>query len=254
MLYTQLCLYEQRGTCIYKNISLILFSKEAHSLLFVWEIDRETYTQRGPFFFREPRSADSSTRLQAVSSEMSETPLIGRLSLARLSILCTLSKSDRVVITWSPSGYTPIGPDRPGALPSLCLLITTWQLDKALGVTRNEPKIHVICYITYIYNNVGDHRRGWLEDFLFLAYYTEGRALLLSRDCSTLPLIRTSWYWVLRKKASSSIFWVFGMTQRRIEPRCPGPLANTLLIRPTDTRTCKPFFVVEIIKHSTQLG
>ena len=29
-----------------------------------------------------------------------------------------------------------------------CLLITTWQLVKAHEVTRNEPKIHVICYIT----------------------------------------------------------------------------------------------------------
>ena len=27
-------------------------------------------------------------------------------------------------------------------------------------------------------------------------------------------------------------FWVFGMTRPKIEPRSPGPLANTLLIRP----------------------
>ena len=27
-------------------------------------------------------------------------------------------------------------------------------------------------------------------------------------------------------------FWVFGMTRPGIEPRSPGPLANTLLIRP----------------------
>ena len=36
-LYTKLCLYEQRGTRIYKNISLIVLSKGAHSLLLVWE-------------------------------------------------------------------------------------------------------------------------------------------------------------------------------------------------------------------------
>ena len=60
-----------------------------------------------------------------------------------------LSKSARVVlITWSPSGYTPVGPDCPDALLSPWLLITTWQLVKAHGVTRNEPKIHVICDIT----------------------------------------------------------------------------------------------------------
>ena len=89
MLYTQLCLYEPRGTCIYKNTSLILFSKGAHSLLLVWDIDGETYTQRGDFFlshilFREPGSANACTPLQSVSSETSETPLIGCLSLAWL--------------------------------------------------------------------------------------------------------------------------------------------------------------------------
>ena len=35
---------------------------------------------------------------------------------------------------------------------------------------------------------------------------------------------------VLRKAASSTIFWVFGMTQPGIEPQSLGPLANTLLI------------------------
>ena len=39
-----------------------------------------------------------------------------------------------------------------------------------------------------------------------------GRALLLSLDCSTLPLICTL-CWVLSKFASSNIFWVFGMTR-----------------------------------------
>ena len=73
-------------------------------------------------------------------------PLIGWVCLVRIPILCTLSKSDCVVlITWSPFGYTHFGPD---VLSSCCLLITTWQLVKAHGVTRNEPKIHVICYIT----------------------------------------------------------------------------------------------------------
>ena len=32
-----------------------------------------------------------------------------------------------------------------------CLLITTWQLVKTHGVTKNELKIHGICYITHIY-------------------------------------------------------------------------------------------------------
>ena len=66
-------------------------------------------------------------------------------------ILCTLSKSDRVVlITWSPSGYTPVQPECSEVPSSSCLLIKMGQLTKAHGVTRNEPKIHVICYITHV--------------------------------------------------------------------------------------------------------
>ena len=34
----------------------------------------------------------------------------------------------------------------------------------------------------------------------------------------------------------SIIFWVFGMTQPGIEPLSPGPLGNTLLIRPINSR------------------
>ena len=141
-------------TLLYKNISLILFSKRAHSLL-LDEIDGEIYTQRGHIFlshifFREPECANACTSLRAMSSERSETALIGCVSLARLPILCTLSKSDRVVITWSPSGYTPVGSDCPEALSPPCLLITTWPLVKVHGVTKNEPKIHVICYKTIV--------------------------------------------------------------------------------------------------------
>ena len=72
--------------------------------------------------------------------------------------------------------------------------------------------------------------RGRPEGSLFNSYFTEvsGRVLLLSLDCSTLPLIRTLYCWVLSKEVSSTIFKVFGMTRPRIEPRSPGPLANTL--------------------------
>ena len=57
-------------------------------------------------------------------------------------------------------------------------------------------------------------------------------ALLLSLDCSTLPLIHTLYCWVLSKNVSSTILKVFGMTRPGIEPRSPGPLANTLPTRP----------------------
>ena len=65
----------------------------------------------------------------------------------------------------------------------------------------------------------------------FNRYNTEllGKALLHSLDHSTLHLRLTLQCWVLSKAASSTIFWVFRRTRPGIEPRSPGPLANTLL-------------------------
>ena len=112
-----------------------------------WEIDGETYTQRVDFFPYVLPGARGCQRLQPLASSSETTwsatcPWLG-------SILCTLSKSDRMIlIMWS---HTPIRPECPDALPSSCLLMEMWQLAKAHGVTRNKPKIHVIFYITYIY-------------------------------------------------------------------------------------------------------
>ena len=98
----------------------------------------DIYSEKGllldPYLLPEARECQSSHPPASHIARDHLTPLIGCVSLARLSILCTLSKS--------------VGPDCPDALPSLCLLITTWQLVKAHRVTRNEPKIHVIYYIT----------------------------------------------------------------------------------------------------------
>ena len=80
----------------------------------------------------------------------------------------------------------------------------------------------------------GDRCRGRPELSLFNSYYTDEyrRALLLSQDCPTLPLIHNLYCWVLSKEESTTNFKVFGMTQPEIEPRYPGPLANTLPVRP----------------------
>ena len=89
---------ETKHTFLYlkKYHSLILFSKGAHSLLSAWEIDGETYTLRGDFFmthifFLEPVGANACTPLQAASSGMTLTHLIGCVSLDRLSILTGLT-------------------------------------------------------------------------------------------------------------------------------------------------------------------
>ena len=84
----------------------------------------------------------------------------------------------------------------------------------------------------YYFATIVDLSRA--EGSLFNSYYTEvyRRVLLLSLDYSTLPSIRTLYCWVLSKELSITIFKVFGMTRSGIEPGSPGPLVNTLLIRP----------------------
>ena len=79
------------------------------------------------------------------------------------------------------------------------------------------------------YSKVGNRSQGRPGGTFFSSYYTEllGRTLLLSMDCSTLPLIRTFYCWVLSKEVSSTIFKVFDTTWHGIEPRSPGPFANT---------------------------
>ena len=85
-----------------------------------------------------------------------------------------------------------------------------------------------------IKSKVGDRSRGWPEGSLFDSCYTvvSGRVLRLSLECSTLLLIHTLYCRVLSKGASITIFWVFGTTRPGIEPRFPGPLANTITTKP----------------------
>ena len=54
------------------------------------------------------------------------------------------------------------------------------------------PYIMIMMIIFYAYIKVADCSRGRPEGSFFNSYYTkvQGRVLLLSQDCSTLPLIR----------------------------------------------------------------
>ena len=129
-------------------ISHTLFSK---GLMFLWCVRdgwRDIYSERGLLlsisFSRSQGVPTLAPPLQARQRRLSSAacPTLDCDSLP-------LSKSDRVVlITWSPSSYTPVRPECPVAPSSPCLPIKMWQLTKAHGVTRNAPKIHVICYIT----------------------------------------------------------------------------------------------------------
>ena len=96
-------------------------------------------------FFQEPVGNDC-TPFQARQRRL--------WSVACPSLICDSlqsAKSDRVIlITWSPSGFTPVQPKLPDAPSSSCLLIKMWRLATAHGVTSYEPKIHVNNYITKI--------------------------------------------------------------------------------------------------------
>ena len=73
-----------------KNISLTLYSRKGWSFCRVWEMGRETYTQREDFFFSyDLPKASGCQQLHPLASS-SETPLIGCVSFARLrfSALC----------------------------------------------------------------------------------------------------------------------------------------------------------------------
>ena len=135
---------KRTNTLLYKNIFLTLYSRKGWCFCGVWEMGGETYTQREDFFPYLHPGARGVNSCKFVRDDL--------CSVACLSHDCDslpLSKSDRVfLITWSPSGYTPVQPECTDAPWSSYLLIKKWQLIKAHGVTRNEPKIHVICYIT----------------------------------------------------------------------------------------------------------
>ena len=80
--------------------------------------------------------------------------------------------------------------------------------------------IYIYIYIymregVYLLSKVGDRSRERPLGSFFNSFYTkvEGRAQLLSIDCSTLPLTRPLYCWVLSKEVSSTIFKVFGMTR-----------------------------------------
>ena len=95
-------------------------------------------TSSSHILFQEPEGANACTPCKLVRDASD------RLRVPRsTAILCTLSKSDRMVlITWSPSSYTPVRPECSDVLSY------PWQLVKAYRITRNERKIHVICNIT----------------------------------------------------------------------------------------------------------
>ena len=135
------------NTLLYKNIPLTLYSRKGWCFYGVWEMGGETYTQREDYFFSYLLpGAGGCQRLHPIASSL-ETPLIGCMSLARL-LLCL-----NLTAWFSSRGLLLVTHlfDQSALIVLSCLLITTWQLVKAHGVSRNKLKIHGIYYITDVF-------------------------------------------------------------------------------------------------------
>ena len=134
------------GTKLFFIIYLSFYSRKGPlfivSLRDRWrDIYSDIYFFLSHTFFWEPggfqrlhllASRDASDRLRVPRS----TP-----------ILCTLSKSDRVVITWSPPGYTPILPNYPDTLSQRDSL---WKHTASLGTNRKSMSYVIKQYVSQV--------------------------------------------------------------------------------------------------------
>ena len=114
----------ERNTVLYKNRFLILFSKRAHSLFLVWEINRETYTQREDFFLFHPSSGSQGATL---------APLSSRIVRNDLSLWST-------AFPWVDSRFFGLSLNLTAWFPSRGLLPVTPLLDQTT-LTRCSPSL-----------------------------------------------------------------------------------------------------------------
>ena len=127
-------------------LSLLILERVDVSVVSERWVERHIYSERGLFLSISSSRCQGCQRLRPLAS-LSETPLIGCVSLARLrfsalspNLPAWFSSRDLLAVTYLFALSTLI--------VLFCLLITTWQLVKVYRVTRNERKIHGICYIT----------------------------------------------------------------------------------------------------------
>ena len=106
-------------------------------------------------------------------------------------------------------------------------VVAGYELDKF-----NAEQSCLLLY--YLVSKVGDHSRGWPEGSLFDSLLHQGVGEGATPFPGLLHFTLDPYLIMLRvkKEASSTIFWVFGMTRPGIEPRSTGRLANTLTARP----------------------
>ena len=123
--------------------------------------------------------------------------------------------------------------------------LITWLIDKERWYYRVNKKkkkkkntryflVVIEIRLTCDKSKVGDRSRGGPEGSLFNSYYTKlyGEG---ATPFSGLLHFTFDVYLIMLSVKQGNIkyhFWVFVITRRGIEPWSPGPLANTLLIRP----------------------
>ena len=130
---------------------LTLYSRKGWWFCGVWEIRGETYTQREDFFFPYLLPGVRGRQCLHSLASSSETTSV-RLRVPRsTAILC---HCPNLTAWFSSRGLIPVTHliDLSTLIVLSCLLITTRQLVKVHGVTRNELKIHGIRYITFWIN------------------------------------------------------------------------------------------------------
>ena len=126
-------------------------------------------------------------------ASLSETPLIGCVSLARLrfSALCL------VLTAWFPPRGLLLVTHLSALIVMSCLLIKMWHLAKAPGVTRNKPKIHVICYITSSLWKFEVSYHCWspvLVTFGMLYWCKKQITIYTEIFCQTLKMVHYTWF------------------------------------------------------------
>ena len=150
----------ERNTHFLIKIYLSFYSGKGPLFVVVWEIDGETYTQRGLLL------PISSSRNRGVPTLEPPCKLV-RTASDRLRVPCPtaiLCLCLNLTAWFSSRGLLPVTHllYQSALIVLPYLLITMWRLVKAHGVTRNEPKIHGICYIT---NEPRENRKGKLRSF-----------------------------------------------------------------------------------------
>ena len=148
----------------------------------------EAYTQREDFF---PYHLPGARMCQCFHppASSSETPPISCVSLSRLLLCLNLTAwlSSRGLLLVTRLLY-------PTALIVLsCLLITTWQLVKAHRITRNEPKIHGICYMTFVLRiSPSLIEEKWIMRSFTLTLHVDSMKFLFSYAFSVMTFLMVS--------------------------------------------------------------